>query len=198
VKDGVDMAIKHKLNNAIIDVIEEHHGTSLVYFFYRRALDQKEEAERLVAEGKANPEDVPEVDEESYRYPGPKPSTRESGVISLADAVEGASRTLQKPTPQKIEQMVDEIVRSRVRDGQLDECDLTLHELAEVKKSFCATLRSMLHNRISYPKEKTEVDDQKKEDRRSQGKAIEDEKRKKSSPRDAEAAKQVAGSGKAV
>lgn len=197
VKDGVDLAIKHKLNNAIIDVIEEHHGTSLVYFFYRRALDQKEEIERLVTEGKANEEDMPEVDEESFRYPGPKPSTRESGIISLADAVEGASRTLQKPTPLKIEQLVDEIVRSRVRDAQLDECDLTLHELAEIKKSFCATLRSMLHNRITYPKETSEVEDQKKLERRSQGKAIE-EKKKKAQPREEETEKQVARSGKAV
>ena len=183
VKDGVDLAIKHKLNNAIIDVIEEHHGTSLVYFFYRRALDQREEVERLVAEGKANEEDVPDVDEDSFRYPGPKPSTRESGIISLADAVEGASRTLQKPTPLKIEQLIDEIVRSRVRDGQLDECDLTLAELTEIKKSFSTTLRSMMHNRITYPKETTEDEDQKKEERRTQGKAI--EKKRKSQVKDA-------------
>ena len=194
VKDGVDLAIKHKMNNAIIDVIEEHHGTSLVYFFYRRALDQREEVERLVAEGKANEEDVPDVDEESFRYPGPKPSTRESGIISLADAVEGASRTLQKPTPLKIEQLIDEIVRSRVRDGQLDECDLTLHELTEIKKSFSTTLRSMMHNRITYPKATTEDEDQKKEERRTQGKAI--EKKRKAKVKDGAVEQQVAGSGK--
>jgi membrane-associated HD superfamily phosphohydrolase len=193
----VDLAIKHKLNNAIIDVIEEHHGTSLVYYFYRRALDQREEVERLVAEGKANPEDLPEVDEKNFRYPGPKPSTRESGIVSLADAVEGASRTLQKPTPLKIEQLVDEIVLSRVRDGQLDECELTLNEITEVKRSFCTTLRSMMHNRIGYPKESVQEEEQKKEDRRIQGMAIEERKRKSQS-REAEGERQVAGSGKAV
>ncbi len=184
VKDGVDLAIKHKLNNAIIDIIEEHHGTSLVYYFYRRALEQKEEMEKLVAEGKAHPEDIPEVVEKGFRYSGPKPTTRESAIVSLADAVEGASRTLQKPTPQKIEQMVDEIVRARLRDHQLDDCDLTLQELAEVKKSFCTTLRSMMHNRISYPKETSQEEDQKKEERRSQGKARQEQKKngKKSEP----------------
>ncbi|MFV1994170.1 MAG: HD family phosphohydrolase [Verrucomicrobiales bacterium] len=193
VKDGVDLAIKHKLNNAIIDVIEEHHGTSLVYYFYRRALDQKEEFERLVAEGKANEEDISEVDEKGFRYPGPKPGTRESAIISLADAVEGASRGLQKPTPQKIEQMVEEILRSLVRDGQLDECDLTMHELAEVKASFCATLRSMMHHRITYPKKTDEADDQKREERRVQGKAT--EKGKRRSPVVSRDEKQIVGSG---
>jgi putative nucleotidyltransferase with HDIG domain len=177
VKDGVDMAIKNKLNHDIIDVIEEHHGTSLVYYFYRRALDQQEQVRDLVREEKANEEDVPEVDEKSFRYPGPKPRTRESGIISLADAVEGASRTLQKPTPQKIEQLVDEIVRGRARDGQLDECELTMHELAEIKSSFCATLRSMLHNRISYPKEDQDERDEKKKRRRSEGRAVAKQKR---------------------
>lgn len=171
VKDGVDMAIKNKLNHEIIDVIEEHHGTSLVYYFYRRALDQQQQIRDLVSDEKANEEDVPDVDEKSFRYPGPKPRTRESGIISLADAVEGASRSVQKPTPQKIEQMVDEIVRGRMRDGQLDECELTMSELAEIKASFCATLRSMMHNRISYPKEDLEGKDEEKERRRSEGRA---------------------------
>lgn len=153
VKDGVDIAIKHKLNRQIIDVIQQHHGTSLVYYFYRRALDQQAELKKKVEEGKASSEDVPEVDENRFRYPGPRPSFKESAIISLADAVESASRSLQKPTPQKIEALVDEIVRNRIRDNQLDECDLTVRELSMVKESFCKTLRTALHRRIPYDKE---------------------------------------------
>ncbi len=153
VKDGVDLALKHRLNSRIIDVIEQHHGNSLVYFFYRRALDQKKEILRLVEQDKAREDDVPDVTEEGFRYPGPKPQFKESAIISLADAVEGASRTLGKPTPSRVEQMVEDIVRDRILDHQLDECDLTLAELAEIKGSFVKTLLSMMHGRIKYPKE---------------------------------------------
>ena len=154
VKDGVDLACRHKLNREIIDVIQQHHGTSLVYYFYRRALEQQEEAKKAVAEGRLPATDVPEVNPSSFRYPGPKPSFRESAIISLADAVESASRTLSKPTPQKIEQLVDEIIRGRLRDGQLNECDLTLRELNLVRESFTKTLRTSLHRRIPYPEDK--------------------------------------------
>ena len=160
VKDGVDLACRHKLNREILDVIQQHHGTSLIYFFYRRALDQQEEVKKAVAEGKASESDVPEVKESSFRYPGPKPSFRESAIISLADAVESASRTLTKPTPQKIESLVEEIIRSRLRDGQLDECDLTLRDLNLVRDSFTKTLRTSLHRRIPYPDEKDEKKDE--------------------------------------
>ncbi len=153
VKDGVDLAIKNRLNSKIIDVIEQHHGNSLVYFFYRRALDQKKEILRLVEEDKAREDDVPEVSEDGFRYPGPRPQFRESAIISLADAVESASRTLAKPTPSRVEQMVEDIVRNRLLDHQLDECDLTLAELASLKQSFVKTLLSMLHSRVRYPKE---------------------------------------------
>jgi putative nucleotidyltransferase with HDIG domain len=147
------LALKHRLNSRIIDVIEQHHGNSLVYYFYRRALDQKKEIIRLVEQDKAREDDVPDVTEEGFRYPGPKPQFRESAIISLADAVEGASRTLGKPTPARVEQMVEDIVRDRILDHQLDECDLTLCELAEIKASFVKTLLSMTHGRIKYPKE---------------------------------------------
>ncbi len=157
VKDGVDLAIQHRLNARIIDVIEQHHGNSLVYFFYRRALDQKKEILRLVEQDKAREDDVPEVTEDGFRYPGPKPQFKESAIISLADAVEGASRSLNKPTPARVEQVVEDIVRDRLLDHQLDECDLTLSDLAEIKASFVKTLLSMLHSRIKYPKEPVEV-----------------------------------------
>ncbi len=153
VKDGVDLAVKHKLNPRIIDVIKEHHADSLVYFFYRRAQDQKKLELEKVDRRIENPEDLPTLDEKTFRYPGPRPRTRESGVIALADSVESASRTLKKPTPMRIRAMVDDLVRVRVLDGQLDDCPLTLRELAIVKDSFAATLRSMLHSRIDYPKD---------------------------------------------
>lgn len=152
VKDGVDLALKHNLNREIIAVIREHHGTSLVQYFYNRALKRKDEFDALVREGQERAEDAPDVDREGFRYPGPPPQSRESAIISLADAVESASRSLQKPTPQKIEQLIEEIVRSRLREGQLDEAPLTLRDLAAIKASFFASLRSMMHNRISYPR----------------------------------------------
>ncbi|MBK1814335.1 HDIG domain-containing protein [Luteolibacter yonseiensis] len=153
VKDGVDLAVKNKLNPRIIDVIQEHHGDSLVYYFYRRAQEQKKAEMEKVDRRLENPEDLPMVEEKNFRYPGPRPSTRESGIISLADSVESASRSLQKPTPAKIRALVDDIVRTRINDGQLDACPLTLRELALVKDSFSSTLRSMLHSRIDYPKD---------------------------------------------
>ncbi|OYW28591.1 MAG: hypothetical protein B7Z47_05660 [Chthoniobacter sp. 12-60-6] len=152
VKDGVDLAIKQNLNSRIIDVIEQHHGNSLAWFFYRQALDQKTEVERMVKQGKAKEDDVPQVSEETFRYPGPRPQFKESAIISLADAVESASRTLEKPNASRIETMIDDIVQTRMVDGQLDECDLTIAELAKIKASFAKTLLSMMHGRIKYQK----------------------------------------------
>src|SRR5438874_1980259 len=152
VKEGVDLALKHRLNQRIIDIIQEHHGTSLVRYFYQRALQQHEDA---LAGGKImrlREDDVPEVHEESFRYSGPKPQTKESAIVSLADAIESASRSVEKPTPQKIETLVSEIVEERISDRQLDECDLTLSELKTIAERFRFTLVSMLHSRIAYPK----------------------------------------------
>lgn len=153
VKDGVDMAIKHKLNPKIIEVIREHHGDSLVQYFYHKAREQRREAEEKVKAGIENKEDIPEVDTKNFRYPGPCPSSRESAIISLADAVESASRSIHKPTPQKITNLVDEIVMSRVTSGQLDQCELTMKDIKKVCESFVSTIRSMMHARINYPKE---------------------------------------------
>ncbi len=152
VKDGVDMAIKHNLNTEIVSVIREHHGTSLIRFFYHRALKLRDEIEKQVEEGKAHEEDIPEVKEESFRYAGPRPRTRESAIISLADSVESASRSLQKPTPKKIDELIDSIFKDRLNDGQLDYAALTLNDLALIKSSFAKSLRSMMHTRIEYPK----------------------------------------------
>ncbi|MBT8036766.1 MAG: HDIG domain-containing protein [Verrucomicrobiae bacterium] len=153
VKDGVDMAIKHKLNPMIIEVIREHHGDSVVRFFYHKAREQRLEAEKKVDEGLENRDDLPDVDAKNFRYPGPCPSSPESGIISLADCVESASRSLKKPTPQKIRNMVNDVVMSKVTSGQFDECALTMGEIKKACNSFSSTLRSMMHTRIDYPKD---------------------------------------------
>lgn len=151
VKDGVDMAIKEKLAPEIIDVIQEHHGDSLVYYFYRKAQEQIREEQRKEKEGQSSDEPKVEVDLKNFRYPGPRPQSRESAIISMADAVESASRSLEKPNPTKIRTLVDEIVLARIKDGQLDDCGLTLNDLKTVREVFGKTLRSMLHTRIAYP-----------------------------------------------
>ncbi|MFN5870587.1 MAG: HDIG domain-containing metalloprotein, partial [Akkermansiaceae bacterium] len=152
VKDGIDLAVKHKLNPRIIQVIQEHHGDSLVYYFYRKAQEQKKAEKEKVDKKLGNEEDLPKVVEKNFRYPGPCPSTKESGIICLADTIESASRSLSKPTPAKIRALVDELVSTKIQDGQLDLCPLTMGELALVKDSFTNTLRSMLHSRIDYQK----------------------------------------------
>ena len=153
VKEGVDLALKHNLNQHIIEVIQQHHGNSVVRYFYNRALRQQEQArEESRSVRHANEDDIPEVRVENFRYSGPLPQTKESAIISLADAVESASRSMEKPTPQRIEELVNEIVDDRMVDHQLDDCELTFHELREVVESFCFTLNSMLHRRIAYPK----------------------------------------------
>src|SRR5437764_4843409 len=164
VKEGVDLALKHGLNQHIIDIIQEHHGTSLVFYFYQRALQQQEDARAGGKIMNIREEDIPEVKEESFRYPGPKPQTKESAIVSLADIVESASRSLEKPTPQKIEQLIKELIEERIADGQLDECDLTLGEIRIIAERFRFTLMTMLHTRIAYPKHElkfTPVEDQK-------------------------------------
>ena len=146
VKEGVDLALKYKLRKIIRDAIEQHHGTDLVFYFYKRACDARAK------------NDAP-VEESEYRYPGPRPQEKEVVLISLADCCEAACRALEKPSPSKIEAQIWEIFRKRIRDGQLDEADLTFGELAQVKESFVRTLTTMLHARIQYPKDETEEDE---------------------------------------
>jgi putative nucleotidyltransferase with HDIG domain len=153
VKEGVDLALKYGLNQRVIDVIQQHHGTSLVAYFYKRAIQQQQDAREGGKIMNIREEDIPEVRQESFRYSGPKPQFKESGIISLADAVESASRSIEKPTPQKIEQLVTEIVSKRIAEGQLDECDLTLREIKIISETFRFTLQNMLHTRIRYPKD---------------------------------------------
>ena len=138
VKDGVEMAREHKLGKELIDIIRQHHGTALIKFFYDKAKSQ------------SDPE-VQQIDERDYRYPGPKPQTREAALIMLADAVEAASRTLADPTPARIQGMVQKIINNIFIDGQLDECELTLKDLHNIAKSFNRILAGIFHQRIDYP-----------------------------------------------
>ncbi|MBV9463324.1 MAG: HDIG domain-containing protein, partial [Verrucomicrobiae bacterium] len=156
VKEGVNFALQYRLNPEIIDVIKEHHGTSKIFYFYHRAKQLEKDALEGSKILNLPEEDVPRVDEETYRYPGPKPQTRECGVVSLADAVEGASRSLGHPTPQRVEAMIKEIVFGKLKDGQLDECSLTLNDLNKIAESFTFNLVNMLHARVSYPKDDLE------------------------------------------
>ncbi|MCK4727490.1 MAG: HDIG domain-containing protein [Desulfobacterales bacterium] len=136
VRDGVETAKRHKLGNAIADIIQQHHGTSLITFFY-------EKAKRLKGEGAVNVE--------HFRYSGPKPQTKEAGLVLLADAVEASSRTLENPTPARLKGLVQRIINSVLLDGQLDECDLTLKDLNKIAESFNMTLNGIYHHRIEYP-----------------------------------------------
>lgn len=155
VKEGVDLALKHKLNQQIIDVIQQHHGTSLVVYFHRRALQQQEDARQGGKIMNIREDDIPDVREESFRYPGPRPQTRECAIISLADSIESASRSMERITPQKIDQMIDDLIQKRLIDGQLSECDLSLRDLGVVAESFKNTLHGMMHSRVAYPSDKS-------------------------------------------
>jgi putative nucleotidyltransferase with HDIG domain len=154
VKEGVDLALKNGLNQQIIDVIQQHHGTSMIYYFYKRAQQQQEDQRAGGKIMNIREEDIPEVREESFRYPGPRPQTKECAIISLADSIESASRSLERVTPQKIDQLVTDIVQKRLVDGQLKECDLTMRELEIVAENFKYTLQSMMHTRVAYPGER--------------------------------------------
>lgn len=153
VSDGVNMAREHKLNPSIVDVIREHHGVTSAYFFYRKALDQYESERRKYDEGLADtcPD---EVDKSIFTYKGPIPQSRESGIVSMADAVESATRSLQHPTEDDIRNMIESIFKGRILDGHLQDSGLTLGEIARMKEAFFVTLRTMNHNRIAYPKPK--------------------------------------------
>lgn len=144
VKDGADLARQHHLPEPVIDFIEQHHGTTLVEYFYRRANQQNE--------GKPDSTEVPE---DAFRYPGPKPQTREAAVLMLADAVESAARALVEPTPARIEGLVEDIAMKRLLDGQFDECGLTLKQLRIVEDSLIKSLTAVYHGRVKYPDQRT-------------------------------------------
>ncbi len=145
VKDGADLARKNRLGRNIEDIIQQHHGTSVISFFYQKALDLQEKR-RNSKGGELSPVLI-----EDYRYPGPKPQNKEAGLVLLADAVEAASRTLTDPTAARIQGLVQKIINKIFSDGQLDDCELTLKDLHQIAKSFIQILMGISHQRIEYP-----------------------------------------------
>jgi hypothetical protein len=145
VKDGVELAKQYRLGQGIQDIIQQHHGTSLISYFYQKAVDLQEKQKN------SKGADVPQVSEEDYRYPGPRPQTKEAGLVLLADAVEAASRTLTDPTAARIQGLVQKIINKIFSDGQLDECELTLKDLHQIAKSFIQIIMGISHQRIEYP-----------------------------------------------
>lgn len=141
VKEGIELARENKLPEKIIDVIPQHHGTGLISYFYDKAKKQEDPSLQEIKEG-------------DYRYPGPKPQTKEAAIILLADSVEAAARTLTDPTPARIEGLVRKIVHNKFVDAQLDECDLTLKDLNVSIESFTRILMGMYHHRVDYPEGK--------------------------------------------
>jgi putative nucleotidyltransferase with HDIG domain len=136
IKDGVDMAARGGLPESIINIIREHHGTTLVPYFYHKASENAKEEQ---------------VNEKDFRYIGPKPQTKESAIVMVADSVEAAVRSLSKPTPGRVEGVIRKIIKERLADGQFDECDLTLRDLDEIANAFVRVLTGIYHPRVEYP-----------------------------------------------
>lgn len=144
VKEGAELAKRHGLPQTIIDFIEQHHGTTLVEYFFREAQNREAQKGERAA-------DRQEIEEASFRYPGPKPQTRESAILMIADSVESASRVLVEPTPSRIEHLVESLVAKKLQDGQFDECGMSFRELNVVQETLVKSLSAMYHSRIKYP-----------------------------------------------
>lgn len=140
VKDGVELGMEHKLGKPIIDGVLQHHGTTLISYFYNKALDLRKE-------------DDPEISEQEFRYPGPKPQFREAALCMLADSIEAAARSLDEPTPARLQNIVKNITQRKFADGQLEECNLTLRDISKVEAAFTRILLGIYHQRIDYPKQ---------------------------------------------
>ncbi len=149
VKDGVELAHENRLGERIVHIIQQHHGTSLITYFYQKAKERE------------NPE-MDAIDEKDFRYPGPKPQTKEAGIVMLADAVEAATRTLSDPTPSRIKGLVQRIINNIFIDGQLEECELTLKDLQKIEESFTRILTAYFHQRIDYPSLPSQESEKKK------------------------------------
>ena len=138
VKDGLAIAEEIGLGAKVRDLIPQHHGTRVMTYFYKKAKEVAEEKKI-------------DIDENDFRYPGPKPQNREAAILMLADQVEAAARTLQDPSPGQIRSLIQRITQATVQDGQFDECDVTLKELSKLGLAFERVLVGMYHNRIEYP-----------------------------------------------
>ena len=156
VADGVELALKHQLPRAVVDVIQQHHGTTLVRYFYQQAVDRSRPPFPVTG---GNPDRSasaiasahPIVPEDEFRYDGPRPQFKESAIISLADGVEAAVRSLREAGSDQLHLLINRLVEERITEGQLDEAPLTLEEITRIKNSFQFTLLNMLHARVAYP-----------------------------------------------
>lgn len=163
VPDGVELALRHQLPRTVIDVIQQHHGTTLVRYFYQRAIEESRAPfvtittrkrggpVEITNPGATAPFIAPPPDELPFRYDGPKPQCKESAIISLADGVEATTRSLRQVRAEDLQETINRIVADRIADGQLDEAPLTLEEITKIKNSFQFTLLNMLHSRVAYP-----------------------------------------------
>lgn len=137
-KDGYEMLREYNIPTPICDIAAQHHGTTLLKYFYHQAREQSDGAQVLEAD---------------YRYPGPKAQFKEAAIVGIADCVEAAVRSLARPSPERVENMVRKIIQDRLEDGQFDECDLTFKELDLIARSICETLQGIFHSRIEYPED---------------------------------------------
>ncbi|MHB9156131.1 MAG: HD family phosphohydrolase [Endomicrobiales bacterium] len=133
VKEGAALAQKHGIDRVIIDCVEQHHGTSLIHYFYHRALQQNSG-----------------IQSDNFRYPGPKPQRKETAILMLADAVEAACRTIEAPSPGRLKDTVEKVINNKFTDGQFSECPITLHDLSSIAESMVVTLSGIYHARIEY------------------------------------------------
>ncbi|OPY57770.1 MAG: 7TM-HD extracellular [Pelotomaculum sp. PtaU1.Bin035] len=147
VKDGVEMAKEHRLPQGIIDIIEQHHGSSLAGYFYHKALENG---------------CTENVAEEDYRYESPKPQTKEAAIVMIADSVEAAVRSLRNHTPARMEGLVRKCIKDKLNDGQLDECNLTFKDLDIIANSFVWVMSGIFHSRVEYPDMSQEIERRKK------------------------------------
>jgi hypothetical protein len=143
VKEGMTLAREHGLPEEVIDFIPMHHGTTRMDYFYNKALQ--------LAESSEDETKLDEINEQDYRYPGPRPQTKETGILMLADAIEASVRTIEEPTPQRLADAIDELIKKRLEEGELDECPLTLRDLSKIKAAFLGVLVGIYHTRVKYP-----------------------------------------------
>jgi hypothetical protein len=146
VKEGIEMAKEYNLPRRVLHFIPTHHGTSRIEYFYRKAVEQTSEENSRVLESE-------------FRYPGPRPDSKETGILMMADSIEAASRSLDEPTHNRLKSLIDLIVREHIEDGQLDNTNLTFRDLAQIKDTFLSMLTGIYHVRVKYPEQDEEAPD---------------------------------------
>lgn len=176
VKDGIELAHKHALPKKIVDMIPQHHGTSVIEYFYDKACKEAE-----VVSGEPSTVDI-----NLYSYPGPKPQTREAGILMLADGIEAATRTISDPSFDRIQGLVQKMINKVFASGELDECELTLKDLHSIAKSFTRVLNGIYHQRVAYTEPAEKVHEKSDDDQEGETKELENRGSSKSKKPNAE------------